>query len=753
MPRDATHDMLITIVTAISVGVILIIVARKLRLPSIVMLLAGGVAFGPSGFGLVQPSSLGDGLLVVVSLAVGLILFEGGLTLDVAGYRTAPRMIKRLLTIGVATTWLMTALALLVIVGLPRQVAIGAASLVIVTGPTVIAPLLKRVRVNDKLNSILHWEGVLIDPIGVFIALLCFEWISGATGPEALGSLGIRLAAGLSIGAIGGAVMTGAVRLKVVPEDMINVFALAMAVLTFGVAEAIKSEAGLLSVTVAGFIFGLSGSHRLKQVRQFKAELTDLLIGTLFILLAARLSLDQFRTFGAEGFAVVAVVMFLVRPVSILLCSWRLDLSGSEKAFLGWVAPRGIVAASMASIFAIRLAELGTVEDPKFIETFTYSVIITTIVLQGLTAGPIARWLGVGRSEPTGWLIIGAHLFARRVARFLERSAGRSVILVDTNARHVRAARKEGLTAVLGDARESAIQDRPEIRAIGNVLALTDNEDLNVRLCQRWIDVVGPDGVYRCDPSGRGPSSDDDESETSTIVWPDLPRPSLVAGELLRGEATLVTAKGPSSRLARRATPLLAVEGDRVTFDPDPPDETDATDAADAEAKEEAPRYTLYLDRQADYLERSLRRELIFEIDAADQATLFEAFLDRVIQIVPTLPREQTLHNLLGGDGGGFPIALGQGVALPHAYCPDLDARLCAIVRIPGGVDMAAHDGEPVRLVFLLLSPPGDPEGHLETLAEIARRVHDEDTRRRLFEAASPEAMMEIIRATGAERP
>ena len=182
---DPAHAMMLTMTTAVAAGAMLVVIARRLSLPAIVLLLLGGVALGPTGMGLVEPARLGDGLRVIVSIAIGLILFEGGLTLDLQGYRSAPRMIKRLLTAGVLVTWLVTAAALWLVARLEPGYAVIAGSLVIVTGPTVIAPLLKRIRIRSKPHSILHWEGVLIDPVGVFVALMCFEWISEGGGQAA----------------------------------------------------------------------------------------------------------------------------------------------------------------------------------------------------------------------------------------------------------------------------------------------------------------------------------------------------------------------------------------------------------------------------------------------------------------------------------------------------------------------------------------------------------------------------------------
>lgn len=744
---DPTHSMLMTMGWAISAGVMLVILSRRLNLPAIVMLLAGGAIMGPSVLGLVQPDSLGNGLRVIVSLSIGLILFEGGLTLDVSGYRQAPAMIKRLLTIGVLTTWFGTALAIQLIMDVGWQMAIISGSLVIVTGPTVIAPLLKRIKLNTRLHNILHWEGVLIDPIGVFIALLCYEWMVKTGGEQAVLNFGIRLVWGLAVGAVGGLAIMFVIRRKWIPEDTVNVFALGAAVLVFALAEVVRPEAGLLAVTAAGFFVGFAGTVQLKQLRQFKAEITDLLIGTLFILLASRLSFEQFQAFGWTGALVVGVVMLVIRPVSVFLCSLGTDLSFREKGYLAWVAPRGIVAASMASLISLNLATdtIGGESfggDPTFVESFTYSVIIATIVLQGFSAGPLARLLGLKRPVPTGWMIVGANALARRIARFIGDRGEKTVVLADTNARLVREAQGEGLVAVAGDARDTvAMLEHSVMAGVGNVLALTDNEDLNVRICQNWAGIVGPEHVFRCNP-GEDASEQSKETEVpGKMTWPKLPKPSLVAAELQRGEAAIIEATGYEPAFAQLATPLITIANGKVSFDP--PDESSAGEQDGA--------HTLYVQRRADYLMRAIRPELITKLKVDSLEDLLRQTVELVVTVAPELSRDETVEELLERETS-FPTALGHGVAVPHAYCPGLDARLCAIAQLPDGFDFNAPDQEPVRLAFLLLSPQGDPEGHLATLADIARLVIDPQVRHKLFHATSPMEMIATIRQATASK-
>lgn len=722
-----TQQMLLTVVAAVAFGALLLVVARQLHLPAIVVLLVGGVVLGPAVLGdhaLINPAGLGSGLEVIVSLAVGIILFESGLTLELTGYRSAPRMIKRLLTIGVVVTWFGTALIVRVVFDEEWDTAIIAGSLVIVTGPTVIGPLLKRIKVTQRLHSILHWEGVLIDPLGVFIVLLCYEWVSGET-QVALYNFLARVALGTAVGAAGGLLAALMIRRSLIPDDIVNVFALGSAVLTFGLSEYLIPESGLLAVTVAGFVFGVTGATRLKQVRQFKAELTDLLIGMLFMLLAARLELRDFQEFGAAGLLSVGLVIFVVRPLSISLCSIGTDLSVRERVFLSWVAPRGIVAASMASLIAINLGD-------RFVETLTYTVIVSTILLQGTTAGLLAGWLGLRRKDPTGWMIVGAHAFARQLAQFLSRVAKLHVVLVDTNNRAVRDARSASLHAVIADARDASLLDRYDFQGVGNVLALTDNEDLNVRVCESWRDAIGGDHVFRSTlgtavtAAAQGP-----EPAAGAPVWPRLPRPTLVAAEIDRGESVLSADRRDDLARSHIAIPLLAIQGDRIIVDP-------------RQFKPDAQVLSLY--RKADHLLRAILPELVLTLQARDIDDLITQMVDHVVRIEPAIPRDQVLEEILDRERA-FPTLLGHGIAAPHAILPTLKARRCVVARVPQGVHFGPRPAEErADLVFLLLSPQGDPEGHLAALAELARAVINPSVRDRLRAAPTPEAVIAVLR-------
>ncbi|HOO93886.1 MAG TPA: cation:proton antiporter, partial [Opitutales bacterium] len=348
-----------------------------------------------------------EGLLpALVSLAIGIILFEGGLTLEPRDYLRSPVVIKRLLTLGALVTWLGSAAGVRFVFGASWEVSLLAGSLVIVTGPTVIIPLLKRLRLVPRVASILHWEGVMIDAIGVFLAVFCYELVVIQHPGTALFGFGARIAVGAVIGLGGGWLIQRALEKNWVPDNLINPFVLACAVGLFALAEWWIHESGLLAATLAGVWVARRRSTSVRQLRTFKAELSDLLIGTLFLLLVSRLDLRLFASEGPRLLLVVLVVMLVVRPLNILFSTIGAGLGWRERAFLGWVAPRGIVAASMASLFALQLSQNERFEEEAMLlEMFTYSVICGTVVVQGLSAGWMAKWLGLNRPPAKGWLI------------------------------------------------------------------------------------------------------------------------------------------------------------------------------------------------------------------------------------------------------------------------------------------------------------------------------------------------------------
>ncbi|MEY3000771.1 MAG: hypothetical protein RL648_985 [Verrucomicrobiota bacterium] len=723
-----------TLALSVAVGGLLMVIARKARIPGIVLLLGGGVLMGPEGLGLVQPDTIGPTLNVLVAVAVGLILFEGGLTLDLEGYRTAPRVIRNLLSIGVVVTWVGTAFFIWVLFPVDPAFAALAGSLIIVTGPTVIQPILKRIRLKRNLHNILHWEGVLNDPIGVFLAILAYEVVVGGAGETAFLHLFFRILVGLLLGYLGGEAIARLLKSRLVPEEMTNVFVVAAAMLVFGVTEAVVAEGGLLSVTVAGLVCGSRRPPALKGIVEFKSILIDLLIGFVFILLVARLEFAQFVAFWPTGFVLVALVVLVVRPLTILACTRKAGLRVAEIFFLSWVAPRGVVAASMASLFALTLAEQGRFEYPEFLESFVYSVIFVTVLLQGFSAGPLARLLRLIEKRPDGWLIVGAHRMGREVARFLAKVRQVPVVLVDGNRVSVGEAREEGLEALYADARDTAaLEELPELQGVGKLLAFTDNEDLNELLCNKWEPSFGRSHVYRW---AEVPAKPDDAQSSGTVLWSWMPKPSMISSEILLGEAAVVQQAG--ARFRRPGTMAALLTGHKLEVLLDPKPESTVSDQGLTVE-------TLYLQREADYLLNALREEwVLFSKETTAPAVLGE-LADRLAADVPGLSGEQLLRGVLQHEEAE-PTGLGHGVALPHARLEGLDQTLCGVAVVPRGVTGMGSLDEPVRLLFMLVSPPEKPELHLAILGEIARLVAEEEVRAQLLRSEDAASLMQLIR-------
>ncbi len=718
-------------------GILMMVLARELRVSAIVVLLIGGVALGPELLGWVNPRSLGDGLRVIVQLSVALILFEGGLTLDLHGYRRASGIIRRLLTVGVAITWVVTALAIHLLFGQPLPFCFLAASLVVVTGPTVISPLLRRVRVKQNVHNALYWEGVLVDPVGVFLAVMCYELVAaGSTMEEATRLFALRFAVGLGIGGVAGLMLDQVIRRMWIHPEQINIFAFATALITFGACDRLAHESGLLGVIVAGFILGARRPKPLERIRRFKLELTEMLIGNLFVLLSANLSVAAFLEFGWRGALLVLLVLLVARPACVFASGMGTDFTRAEKLFLSWVAPRGIVAASMGSFFALQLTAQGD-ERGAFLETFTYSIIGATVILQGSSAGWVARRLGLNRPAPNGYMIIGAHRLGCELSRFITEVVKRPCLVLDANPRAVEDARARGVVAEYADALDPGLRESDIVAPIGGLLAATDNEHLNSLICQQWEDSLNPGWDYRWARAAR----EGDLSLPGKVVWPTLPKPSVVAAELDRGEAGLQRIPlGDATGMGEDATILAVSQDGRLSFHPEEWKEAKPTSEA------------LILWRRSVRLSSHVQPETVLVSGARDVEALFSEMLDALAKLEPALDRARVYDELLEREHN-LSTAIGHWVAIPHCSQRGLPQPRCAIALVPAGVDFGAYDGVPVKLVFLLISPPEDPERHLVLLAEIAHIAADPGTVEKMTAAGSSEELYRLLQDVEARLP
>lgn len=401
---DAT-DPALTVALALAAGIVAQAAARHLRVPGIVLLLAAGVLLGPDVLGLVRPSSLGDNLHMVVGMAVAVVLFEGALNLQLERLREEAAVIRRLITWGVLVTAACAAMLAHWVMGWSWQLAVLFGTLVTVTGPTVITPLLRRIRVTRSVHTIAEAEGVLIDPIGAIVAVVALEVVLETTlGGAALDLLGVpyRLGIGGVVGIAGGFFIAVLLRREDwVPEGLENVFTLALVLALYEVSDAIAHETGLLAVVVAGFVVGNMETRVQKELMEFKEQLTVLLIGLLFVLLSADVRVASVAELGWPGVLTVLGLMLVVRPLDVGVCTLGSELDVREKTFLSWLAPRGIVAAAVSSLFARRLAEAG-VEGGEALVALVFLVIAATVLVQGGTVGLVAERLGLRRPGDEG---------------------------------------------------------------------------------------------------------------------------------------------------------------------------------------------------------------------------------------------------------------------------------------------------------------------------------------------------------------
>ena len=471
---------------ALALGLAAQVVATRLAIPSIILLLGIGVAAGPDVLAVLDPGALADAIPPLVTLAVTVILFEGGLALRLEEIRAQQRSLVLLLTVGAAISMIGGTLAAHYVLGLPWEIASLFGALMIVTGPTVVTPMLARIPLDRRVRELLIGEGVLIDPIGAIIAIVAAEYVVGHSQAWQMGGMVfLRLGIGAAIGAAVAVIVAVALRRNWIPEEMRNPVVLASALLAAAAASRISSEAGLMSAVVQGVVLGNSGLRSLGTLRQFKEEMTLLLLSFIFVLLAADLRLAAIADIGFASLVVVAIVVWIARPVAVLASTVGSDLNWRERAFVAWVCPRGIVAVSVAGLFAFELSDAG-IAGGDALEALVFVTVAATVIVQGSTAGSIARALGIDRPVHQGTILVGASFFGRFVAQLL-RALERQVALIDTNPMYARRARDAGLSVFEGDARAVETLEQAGAQYAYALLALTSNAELNIVVRDRAL--------------------------------------------------------------------------------------------------------------------------------------------------------------------------------------------------------------------------------------------------------------------------
>ena len=485
-------------------------VAWRVRIPSILILLLCGFCVGPlstlvipSGEAFLRPDELfGSILTPLVGLSVGLILYEGGLTLRLREISKTRQVVFGLCSIGAFVTWLLsTLLAWWLVDGMSLQIAALFGAILIVTGPTVIGPLLGHIRPKGPSAAVLKWEGIVIDPIGATAAVLVFEVLAAISTPQGEPTRDVTLAIVKTLVVGGGLGFAGAFLLKTlvsrywVPDFLQNPVSLMLAVAVFAVCDEVQKESGLLATTVMGIVLANQRSADIRHIVEFKENLRVLLISSLFIVLGARLQVDDLKLIGPGTLLFVALLILVVRPLSVLASTVRTPLELRDKLFLCVMAPRGIVAAAVASLFGLALQDLG-VPGAELLLPSIFLVIIVTVAFYGLLSPWIAAKLGLADRDPQGVIIVGAHAWGRAIGVQL-RKRGVRVLMIDSNRENIASARMEDLAVYRGNALGEHAFDEIDFTGMGRLLTLTPNDEVNALACQRFGRIFGRREVYQ----------------------------------------------------------------------------------------------------------------------------------------------------------------------------------------------------------------------------------------------------------------
>ena len=499
----------------IILGILAQWVAWKFKIPAILPLILIGLLVGPiaaeflseDGTKWIEPiwngeKGLfpGEGLYYFVSLAISIILFEGGLTLKRSEIKTVGPVITKLITLGSAITFFGAGILAYFIFNLSWELSFLFSGLIIVTGPTVITPILRNIPLKKDISTVLKWEGILIDPIGALVAVLMFEFISvgggGGFTKTALIEFGKIILFGTSFGFTFAHALAFAINKKLIPHYLLNVVSLSVVLLVFVESEIFAHESGLLAVVVMGMVLGNGKLESIKELLYFKESLSVLLISILFILLSANINIEDLMLLYTWKTAVLFIlVVFVIRPLAVFLSTIGSKLKFNEKLFISWVGPRGIVAAGIASLFGSKLLKEG-VPGAEYITPLVFMIVLGTVLLNATTARLFAKVVGVFLNRSEGILIVGASKVSRLIGRYLEDN-GRHVVLIDSNQSNIQKAQNKGLEAINTDIYSDSLGDNIELNDVGFLMSLTGSADINKYAIDKFSDQFGENGSFR----------------------------------------------------------------------------------------------------------------------------------------------------------------------------------------------------------------------------------------------------------------
>ena len=496
------QQALYTLTLIILLGVAAQWLAWSTRLPSILLLLLAGFVAGPVT-GVIQPDLLfGDLLLPVISIAVALILFEGGLSLNLREIRGVGGVVTLLVTVGVIITWILATLAGRALIGLTWELSALLGAILTVTGPTVVLPLLRHIKPASPVGSILKWEGIVIDPIGALLAVLVFEVMLGEMSSQTthVATALVKTAGGGMIGFVGAMGLVVCLRQYWVPDHLQTAVATMLVVAALVAANALQQESGLLAVTVMGITLANQRMADIRHILEFKENLRVFLLSVVFILLSARVRLADLASIGASTLLFVSVLILIIRPVSVFMATVGSKLTLRQRMFVGGVAPRGIVAAAVTSVFALSLEEAGDA-SARLLVPIVFATIVGTVLVYGLLGKPLARRLELSEAGAQGVLFVGAGRVARQIAGVLQSLEFR-VLMVDTNRTDVVSAQMEGIPASHGNILSEDIEERVDLTGLGMLFAMTANDEVNVLAVERFARNFGREHVYQLAPKG-----------------------------------------------------------------------------------------------------------------------------------------------------------------------------------------------------------------------------------------------------------
>ena len=555
----------LTIALLLSAGASMQWIAWRLKVPAILLLMLSGFAAGPL-LGWFEPErTFGELFRPLVSLAVGVILFEGGLTLKLRELAGAGSVVTRLCTVGAAVSWGLTTLAAHWIVGVRFPIALLVGAILVLTGPTVVIPLVRHVRPRKPLGPILRWEGILIDPIGAVLALLVLEALIGhdSAADIAVG-VGKTLLYGGALGALAGWMLAQALERFAVPDRLHVPVTFGTVGLSFALANTLQPEAGLLAVTVMGIVLANRSRLDVEHVLEWHEPLVTMLLALLFVTIAARLEVATLTSLGAMAVVFTAVLIVVVRPVSVALSTIGTSLDWRDRAFLMAMAPRGIVVAAVSSEFSLHLDHYDVAGGQEVL-ALVFPAIVLTVIAYGFGARPFARWIGAAQADPQGAVIVGADLLGREIGRALQEQ-GFDVLLVDTNVAHTTAARTSGLPTFQGSVLSHRFAEEATLDGIGNLLALTTSDEVNLLAVEQFVPTFGRPHLYRAaaaDPKRRQPAHPG-RALFGADLDVDTLRSKLESGGRIR--ATRLTEKFDADdyreRYGQRAHPLFVVNAD-----------------------------------------------------------------------------------------------------------------------------------------------------------------------------------------------